>query len=383
MKEGRREEHKNIITQNTLENSRKQRLKAAYIATINIPFFLLQCPCKLNLDSDSTNFDSDLTKLSDGCWPAGGRAATAWSLARLASRMSLRELFETTLHSEDERLIARCHIPAIVQAIEDYGVYSVDALRSTLDVSLTALQLALGGSAPPSFLPLVKKQLESGQPQPATPRGGAFSTPSSQQSSFSAAGFTRAEQVPLVVTVKFNGRVIAERTTVFVEPRSTFEQVAGARLQAVLGSEEALQFAQCPLKVSVFRTADQLPSDRSAAAISDPVGGAFALGYAHVLMGFTAPVYSCARRPSVGANPFVRMMDGAVKDAAQGAQLSLPKPYVPKQEGGTLNFELALYNALLAQCDTQLLGVAASAIERCETLLKSVRDAVWLVIRCG
>jgi len=133
----------------------------------------------------------------------------------------------------------------------------------------------------------------------------------------------------------------------------------------------------------VFRTADQLPSDRFAAAISDPVGGAFALGYAHVLMGFTAPVYSCARRPSVGANPFVRMMDGAVKDAAQGAQLSLPKPYVPKQEGGTLNFELALYNALLAQCDKQLLGVAASAIERCETLLKSVRDAVWLVIRCG
>ena len=163
-----------------------------------------------------------------------------WSLARLAL---LRELFEATLHSEDERLVARSHIPAIVQAIEDYGVYSVDALRSTLDVSLTALQLALGGSSPPSFLPLVEKQLESGQPQPATPRGGAFSTPSPQQSSFSAAGFTRTEQVPLVVTVKFNGRVIAERTTVFVEPRSTFEQVAGARLQAVLGSEEALQFA--------------------------------------------------------------------------------------------------------------------------------------------
>ena len=89
--------------------------------------------------------------------------------------MSLHELFYATLHGEDERLVARCDVPAIVKAIEDYGVYSVDALRSTLDVSLAALQLALGGSAAPAFLPLVKTKLESDQTQqPATPQGGAF-----------------------------------------------------------------------------------------------------------------------------------------------------------------------------------------------------------------
>ena len=213
--------------------------------------------------------------------------------------MSLRELIDATLHGEDERLVARCDVPAIVEAIEAFGVYSVDALRSTLDVSLVALQLALGGSAPPAFLPLVIKKLGSGQ-TPATPHGGAFSTPPPQQPPFSAAGPSSTEQVPLVVTVKFNDRIIAERTTMNIEPTSTFEQVALARLQAVIGSEEAQKYAQCPLTVSVFRTADQLPSDRSAAAISDPVGGAFLLGYARVLMGFTALVYSCVRPPSAG-----------------------------------------------------------------------------------
>ena len=88
--------------------------------------------------------------------------------------MSLHELFYATLHGEDERLVARCDVPAIVKAIEDYGVYSVDALRSTLDVSLAALQLALGESAAPAFLPLVKTKLESDQTQPATPQVGAF-----------------------------------------------------------------------------------------------------------------------------------------------------------------------------------------------------------------
>ena len=112
-----------------------------------------------------------------------------------------------------ERLVVRCDVPAIVEAIEEYGVYSVDALRSTLDLSLAALQLALGGSAPPAFLNLVKKKLDSSQPQPATPHGGAFSTPPPQQPPFSAAGPSGTEQVPLVVTVKFNGRSIAERTT--------------------------------------------------------------------------------------------------------------------------------------------------------------------------
>ena len=75
--------------------------------------------------------------------------------------MTLRELIDATLCGKDERLVARCDVPAILEALETFGVYSVNDLRSTLDVSLNALQLALGSAAPPSFLSLVKVELSA------------------------------------------------------------------------------------------------------------------------------------------------------------------------------------------------------------------------------
>lgn len=74
--------------------------------------------------------------------------------------------------------------------------------------------------------------------------------------------------VPLVVTVKFNGKVVAERTSVNVSPLQTWEEVARSRLETV----GATGFSDVPLKVSLFRTADQHDSDRVAAAVSDHVG---------------------------------------------------------------------------------------------------------------
>eukprot|EP00966_Prymnesium_polylepis_P138380 3197500-Prymnesium_polylepis.1 len=57
----------------------------------------------------------------------------------------------------------------------------------------------------------------------------------------------------------------------------------------------------------------------------------------------------------------------------------LPKPYVPKEEGGQLNFELALFNALREQCERTSLGVKACDVASCQKLLIAVRDALWLM----
>mmetsp|Transcript_15929 Transcript_15929/g.34591 ORF Transcript_15929/g.34591 Transcript_15929/m.34591 type:complete len:142 (-) Transcript_15929:262-687(-) len=104
----------------------------------------------------------------------------------------------------------------------------------------------------------------------------------------------------LVVTIKFNGAVMAERTSISVSPLATWEEVARTRLEAVGETRPA----DVPLTVSLFRTADQHGSDRVAAAVNDQVGPSLALGYPHVLLSFVAPVHGCTQRPAAGANPF-------------------------------------------------------------------------------
>ena len=70
-----------------------------------------------------------------------------------------------------------------------------------------------------------------------------------------------------MVTAKFNGRIIAERTTVFAEPTSTFEQVALARLQAEMRSEEAQKYAQCPLTSRKSRQSGLRANDGTSTAV--------------------------------------------------------------------------------------------------------------------
>ena len=150
-----------------------------------------------------------------------------------------------------------------------------------------------------------------------------------------------------MVTVRFNGKLLAERTTLNIKPTATFEQVARARLQAALGAADAAQYATMPLSVSVFPTADHRLSEKTAAAIIDPVAGSFTLGYPHVLLAFSKPVYGCARRPATGVDGTAMLMDAA---RAEHSNLCLPVHCAPKEEGGALNFELTLYNAILEQC---------------------------------
>ena len=119
-----------------------------------------------------------------------------------------------------------------------------------------------------------------------------------------------AVDVPVVLTIKFNGKVLAERTSLLISPGATWEAVARRRLEAVPGVD-AESYLGTPLTVSLFRSADALPSDLVGAAISDPVGAGYALGYAFAVLNFTAPVHGCARPATVGTNPFTTMMGDA------------------------------------------------------------------------
>ena len=71
---------------------------------------------------------------------------------------------------------------------------------------------------------------------------------------------------PLVVTVKFNGKVIAERTTMQVGVASSWESVARTRLEAVLPPETVADYMGVGLKVHLFESAAHLPSQRVNAA---------------------------------------------------------------------------------------------------------------------
>ena len=95
-----------------------------------------------------------------------------WRAPRDTSPTMLQALVEAALQGQDQRLVARCDVGGIVTAFEDFGVYDPDTLRSTLHASMPALQLALGGTAPPSFLPLLKTKLGE-QETPAPPEAAA------------------------------------------------------------------------------------------------------------------------------------------------------------------------------------------------------------------
>jgi hypothetical protein len=280
--------------------------------------------------------------------------------------MSVRESVEATLEGQDERLVARCDVPGILAAFDYFGIFDVATLLSSIETSPTALQLGLGSSAPQSFLGLLKTQLLRAAP-PLSPIDAA-------QAQAGAA----PPPMLLVVTIQFNGKVLAERTTLRVPPTATWEAVARMRLETVLCVAQSKTYASTALRVSLFTSAEQRASDCVGAAISDTVAGAFALGYVWALLAFEVPVYSCARRPACGLDAIALMM-GKARAKAAGTELELPAPYQQKEEDNKLDFELALFNAVLEQCEVDGLGVAACELDACRELLLRVRDAVWMM----
>jgi hypothetical protein len=64
--------------------------------------------------------------------------------------------------------------------------------------------------------------------------------------------------------------------------------------------------------------------------------------------------------------------------STQAACTELPDPYQPKEEGGQLDFELRLFNALRNECEQEGLGVRTCDKSVCNELLLRVRDALWM-----
>ena len=277
---------------------------------------------------------------------------------------------EATLLGKDERLVAKCDVPGILAVFERWDIYDVATLSANLAYAFAELQRDLAPVAALSFLALLKATISGvpSAPPPDTPSSVPLTTPFTEAPPCFSPPIhpPMPATVPLVVTIKMNGKVLAERTTLPVPPAATWEAVAKTRLEAVLDAAEVQSLMSTPLAVSLFPTAAHSPSDRVSAAISDTVAGGFALGYPHVLLTLSPPVYGCAR-------PAARGVDATARVMAAGERLSLPKPYTPK-EGGKLGFELALFNALRDECEREGLGVPASDELACKNLLLAVRD---------
>ena len=72
--------------------------------------------------------------------------------------MSLREIIEATIRGRPQQFVERCDVPAILSAIDNYGISDIDGLLTVLnDAEQKAdLRAAIGTAAPPALLLFVK-----------------------------------------------------------------------------------------------------------------------------------------------------------------------------------------------------------------------------------
>lgn len=200
---------------------------------------------------------------------------------------TLLAVIEATLLGKDERLVAKCNVPGILAVFERWDIYDVDTLSASLASSFADLQRDLTPVAAMSFLPLLKATISRvcmpSAPPPDTPSSAPPTTPFTEVPPCFSPPLhpPPPTTVPIVVTVKMNGKVLSERTTLPVPPAATWEAVARMRLESVLNAADVQSYMSTPLAVSLFPTADHSPSDRVNAAVSDTVAGGFALGYPH------------------------------------------------------------------------------------------------------
>ena len=243
--------------------------------------------------------------------------------------MALLAAIEAALHGKDERLVAKCDVPGILAVFERWDIYDVDTLSANLASSFAELQRDLAPVAAMSFLALLKATISRvpSAPPPDTPSSAPPTTPFTQAPPcFSPLIHPPSPAtVPLVVTIKMNGKVLAERTTLPVPPAATWEAVARMRLETVLDAAEVQGCMSMPLAIGLFPTANHSPSDRVSAAISDTVAGGFALGYPHVLFTLSPLVYGCARPAARGVDAPARMMADAAKQVSPPAHTHRPR----------------------------------------------------------
>ena len=163
---------------------------------------------------------------------------------------------------------ANCDIPAILQALGALGcASSLEYLFETLRDH-------------PHPVTLVFERSGTGILLHAAEAGGG---------ECSACSNPATDSVPLVLTIKLNGPMLAERTTLSMLPTITWEQGTSCshsqRCRACQGTAQRAAHAQ-PLS---YVTVRQRLNCSAGAAISDAVGGPFMLGYAHAVLSFSHP----------------------------------------------------------------------------------------------
>jgi hypothetical protein len=142
----------------------------------------------------------------------------------LALMTTLRAAVEATLLGRDERLVTKCDVPGILTVFERWDIYDVDTLSANLASSFADLQRDLAPVAALSFLGLLKATIgrETSAPPPFTPTSAPPTMPSTRAPHYSPPlNPPSPTTVPLVVTIKMNGSVLGERTTLPVSPFAT------------------------------------------------------------------------------------------------------------------------------------------------------------------
>ena len=119
--------------------------------------------------------------------------------------------------------------------------------------------------------------------------------------------------VPLVVTVKLIGPMLAECTALMVLPTITWEQVARQQLQTVNGAEYARELLSAPLTLSLFRTAEAELFSRGGyqRCCWRPLHAWLRSRRSELL----TPLHRCVRRPTTGIDAFARMGQAGSKRA--------------------------------------------------------------------
>ena len=162
--------------------------------------------------------------------------------------MSLRELVEATIRGQPQQFEERCDVPAILSAIDSYGISDIDGLLAVLNDNEQKVDLraAIGTAAPPALLLFVKNRaahLASATPQPeasapampTTPAAAGFQTPQAT----APPAMASPPPCSLVVTVKVGVKELVNARLIAVPPPTTFAELLALAVSGLDSSERS------------------------------------------------------------------------------------------------------------------------------------------------
>ena len=142
----------------------------------------------------------------------------------------------------------RCDVPAILSAIDSYGISDIDGLLAVLNDNEQKVDLraAIGTAAPPALLLFVKNRAAhsaSAPPQPealapampTTPAAAGFQTPQAT----APPAMASPPPCSLVVTVKVGVKELVNARLIAVPPPTTFAELLALAVSGLDSSERS------------------------------------------------------------------------------------------------------------------------------------------------